>query len=188
MTERSYLTQKDVANFGHELLNVAQRAAMHALEPELQRIDRQNAMLGRQLAVERQRGLYAALDRESPGWREVDSDPSWVGWLHGLHALSGLPRQRHLDNAVMRGDAHRVVALFRDFLATRGQRAPQPRQERPTMASGAIYTRPQIAALYAAHRKGAYAGREAEWNALEADFVRAAREGRIIGAKSIAGR
>jgi hypothetical protein len=60
---------------------------------------------------------------------------------------------------------------------------------RSAMVSGkAIYTRPQISGLYAAHRKGAFAGREAEWAQLEADFIRAANEWRIIGAKNVAGR
>jgi len=83
-----------------------------------------------------------------------------------------------------------VIKFFQDYLAERpGQPAPQPGQ-RPSIAidGRAIYTRPQIAQLYEAHRKGAYAGREAEWAQLEADFIRAANEGRVVGAKSVAGR
>jgi hypothetical protein len=34
-------------------------------------------------------------------------------------------------------------------------------------------------ALYAAHRRGAYAGREADWNRQEQDIIRAAAEGRV---------
>jgi len=106
--------------------------------------------------------------------------------------MSALPRQRHLDDAVMRGDAHRVIALFRDYLATRpamGQPAPQPRQGQPAMVSGqTIYTRPQIAELYRLHRQGAYRGHEAEWARQEADIIAAGREGRVVGAKNIAGR
>ena len=37
----------------------------------------------------------------------------------------------------------------------------------------------QIQALYEAHRRGAYAGREAEWARIDADIIAAAREGRI---------
>ena len=40
-----------------------------------------------------------------------------------------------------------------------------------------IYTRAQIAELYAAHRKGAYVGREAEWARQEADIIKAGSEG-----------
>jgi hypothetical protein len=49
--------------------------------------------------------------------------------------------------------------------------------DRPVCA----YTRDQIAQLYAAHRKGHYAGREAEWARQENDIIAAGREGRTLG-------
>jgi hypothetical protein len=48
-------------------------------------------------------------------------------------------------------------------------RRPQPR----------VYSRSEIASLYSAHRRGAYAGREAEWARQEADLIAAGREGRV---------
>ena len=41
------------------------------------------------------------------------------------------------------------------------------------------YTRPQIQQFYDRHRKGGYAGREAEWARQKADIIAAGREGRI---------
>jgi hypothetical protein len=41
------------------------------------------------------------------------------------------------------------------------------------------YSREQIGQLYGAHRKGDFAGREDEWNRIEADIFAAQREGRI---------
>jgi len=99
-----WLTQQDVQDYGPDVLDFAQRAALHALQPELQRVNEQNASLGRQLAVERRRALYQALDQRMPAWRDVDNDPQFIAWLHGIHALTGLPRQRLLDAAVMEGD------------------------------------------------------------------------------------
>jgi hypothetical protein len=58
-------------------------------------------------------------------------------------------------------------------------RAKLPITELPHPASQ--YTRAQIAQIYAAHRKGAYAGREAEWARIDADIIRAAAEGRVLG-------
>jgi hypothetical protein len=46
-------------------------------------------------------------------------------------------------------------------------------------ANGPIYTGAQIAKLYNQHRRGAYAGREAEWARQEDDIIAAGREGRI---------
>jgi hypothetical protein len=44
-----------------------------------------------------------------------------------------------------------------------------------------VYTRTQIAQLYAAHRRGDYAGKEMQWRRQEIDLVRAIREGRVTG-------
>jgi hypothetical protein len=50
------------------------------------------------------------------------------------------------------------------------------------------YTCDQIAQLYAAHRQGAYAGREIEWVRQEIDIFRAQREGRVLGGVTVAGK
>jgi hypothetical protein len=47
----AWLTQKDVDDYGHDVLDLAHRAALHAMTPELQRIDHQNAELRQQLAA-----------------------------------------------------------------------------------------------------------------------------------------
>jgi hypothetical protein len=44
------------------------------------------------------------------------------------------------------------------------------------------YTRSEISALYAAHRRGDYVGKEIQWWRQEIDIVKAAAEGRVIGA------
>lgn len=186
---------KPVRPNGHDVLDLTPRAAMHALGPELQRINGQNEALGQQLAVERHRNLEQALDRALPNWREINQDSWWLAWLHGIHNLTGRPRQQWLDDAVAKGDADRVIRFFRDFLAERAaakqheRAAPAYRGPRPAPLRGKpTYTRAQIAELYAAHRKGAYAGHEAEWARQEQDIIAAGREGRVIGARSVTGR
>ena len=49
-------------------------------------------------------------------------------------------------------------------------------------------TRAQITQLYSLHRRGAYAGREAEWARQEADFYTAQREGRVLGGFDVSGK
>jgi hypothetical protein len=50
-----------------------------------------------------------------------------------------------------------------------------------------VYSRADITAAHRAYMKGAYRGREAEYEALQADIVRAGREGRIVGTLDIDG-
>src|SRR5262249_26758124 len=119
----AWLTQKDVEDYGHDVLDLAQRAALHATASELQRIHDQNEVLRQQLAQEQRRGLYRSLDTMVPNWREIDRDPRWLEWLRGRDVLSGEIRQRLLDEAIARGDARRVINFFQGFLQTRGRGA-----------------------------------------------------------------
>jgi len=191
----NYLTQQDVNEYGNEVVDFAQRAALHALAPDLQRLSDQNAEMRARLSRETQRNLFQTLDRAIPDWRRINADPNWIGWLHGRHELSGLPRQRWLDDAVAQGDAGRVIEIFRGFLQTAAGHREQVRSRQATagprqatVTGRHVYSRPEIARLYAAHLAGAYAGREADWARQEADIIAAGREGRVLNAKSVAGR
>jgi hypothetical protein len=42
--------------------------------------------------------------------------------------------------------------------------------------------------MYEQHRQGAWAGREAEWQKLEYEIIRAGAEGRIVGGVDVAGK
>ncbi|HEX6826825.1 MAG TPA: hypothetical protein VF077_10970 [Nitrospiraceae bacterium] len=205
----SYLTQEDVQNYGTDLVDFAQRAAVHAVAPHLQSIEQQNAELQRQLGVERRRRLDQAVELAVPNYREIDRNPDWHRWLLGIDVLSGRVRQTLLDEAIAAAQAPRVISFFRGFLqeATTGHNgsvshslqanAPRdaaiplaslaaPGRARPATGGDAsvppdrpMYTRALIKQLYEQHRKGAYAGREAEWNRQEADIIAAGREGRV---------
>src|SRR5215472_9757198 len=113
----NYLTQRDVDDYGYEVLDLAQRAAMHAMTPELQRIEHQNAELRQQLAQDRRRGLYQTLDSSLSNWREIDNSPQWRRWLLVSDPLNGRSRQALLTEAIDRGDITRVLAFFRSYLA-----------------------------------------------------------------------
>ena len=177
----AWLTQKDVDDYGHDVLDLAQRAAMHAVTPELQRINAQ-------LAAEQRRGLYQSLDTMVPNWREIDNSPQWRQWLTDPHELSGHTRQQWLNDAMARGDAARVASFFRGFLAEAGQ---SPQRQSPPQAGtigggGRIYTRAEIDRLHAWRRNRITrsggrlpAEEEAAWARQEADIIAAARDGRI---------
>src|SRR4051794_8833899 len=96
----TWLTQNDVQNYGSELLDVAQRSALHAVAPHLQQLEQSNAALRQQLAKEARRNLDAAVERAIPNYREVDSDPRWHNWLLQTDPLTGVPRQQILNDAI----------------------------------------------------------------------------------------
>src|SRR5215831_16394315 len=130
-------------------------------------------------AAAQRRRLEQAFDRAVPDWRTINQDPWWHAWLAMTHLYSELSRGWHLDNAAARGDADSVIAFYRDFLQWRPRRTPPPAGPAPTGKH--VYSRSEILRLHEQHRKGAYAGREAEWARIENDIIAAGREGRIIG-------
>jgi hypothetical protein len=137
--------------------------------------------------VAQRRELELALDAQVPNWREILTTPDWIGWVVGTHLYSEFSRQHHLDAAVASGNVYSVAQFFKDFIAQRNATQPSPAPPPPQWGYRAmprdkpVYSRDDITNASRAFMKGAYKGREAEYEALQAEFVRAGAEGRIIG-------
>jgi len=146
------------------------------------------------LALEQRRTLEAALDREIPDWKTISNSSQWVAWLCSTHLYSELSRQHYLNSAVASGNVHLVAQFFKDFIAQRNATQPRPAPSPPQWGYQAssrdkpIYSRDDIINASRAYMKGAYRGREAEYEALQADIIRAAREGRISDAPQPKGK
>jgi len=212
-TPKYYLTEKDVQDYGSDVLDLAQRAAKHAIAPDLVRMEEENIKLRQQIAEDRRRALYQTLDAQIPGWKEIDNSIRWRQWLLLPDLYSGRIRQQLLNDAIQAADAVRVSSFFRGFLAEEAatghlEPPPQPRptpqvpprepaiplaslaapgrprpasggDQPPSLADGPTYTRADITAAHKAYMKGAYKGREAEYEALQKEFIRAQQEGRL---------
>jgi hypothetical protein len=184
----NYLTRDDANHFGHDLLDVTQRAALQAVSPYLQQLEQSNNDLRRQLSKEARHRMDQQVEAAVPNFREIDRDPRWHRWLLERDVLAGRQRQTLLNDAIARGSASRAIEFFRRFQQEQGASAytgsytqTAPTFSRRSSSSGPTYTRDQIKQLYELHRKGEFAGREAEWNRIEADIFRAQREGRVAG-------
>jgi hypothetical protein len=175
----NWLTHQDVDNYGPELIDVTQRAALHAVTPHLQKIAEDNLMLHNRLAAEARRSLDLRVERAVPNYREIDRMPEWHRWLLGIDTLSGRVRQLLLNEAISSGSEARIAAFFRKFQQEAGGAQAQASGRTRAPVGQRTYTRAQIAALYEAHRKGHYANREAEWQRIEADIFDAQKTGRI---------
>ena len=184
----SYLTLEDERNFGPELLDVATRAARHALAPELQRLHNETQALQEQLGEQAHKNLEQALDRLVPNWRAINADERFHQWLRGIHEPSGRLRQELLDSAVARNDARRASMFIHEFLAAANQppaaqasqRPPRRTRTRTTADGRPIYTRDQISHMWQRRRQGRV--NDADWARWEHEIIAAGREGRIVGA------
>src|SRR5262245_26474712 len=181
----SYLTQRDVDNFGPELLDVAQLAARHTMEPELQRLHDENQLLQDQLNVATKTAIDRELDAAVPNWRQINSDERFNRWLLLPDTYSGVIRDRLLKDAAAAGIAARVANFFRGYLAQAGA-ASTNTAVRSTSGSKPTYARSQITQMAAMRRRGEIGDKE--WARWEHELIRAGREGRIQGALDLAGR
>jgi hypothetical protein len=154
------------------------------MAPHLQNLKQQSAKLQRQLAKEARHRLDQQVEAAVPDFREVDRNPRWHRWLLGIDEYTGRVRQLLLNDAVASGSVARVKAFFEGFRRAEragGTPATAVNSRRSAPSAKPVYTRERIGELYEQHRKGAYAGREAEWARQEADIFAAQREGRVQG-------
>jgi HEAT repeat protein len=186
----NYLTNEDLHNFGPEMLDLAQRAALHAVAPNLQGLEQQNADLREQVARATKRSLDQELERAVPNWREVNRDPRFIAWLAEPDTFSARTRKDLIDEATARGDSVAVVAFFRAFLQEAGasqapgqggvrDAVPAGGRRYEPQPSGRIYTRAEVARLMDPRRRGKKT--DVEWARLQNEIITAGREGRIVG-------
>jgi hypothetical protein len=184
----NYLTNEDLANFGPEMLDLAQRASLHAVAPHLQELGQQNAELHARLMRETKRNLDAALEHAVPNWREINRNPAFIAWLGEADTFSARRRKDLIDDATARGDSRAIVAFFQGFLqeAGAGQSSEQMRDAVPAagrryepQSPGRIYTRAEVARLLDPRRRGKKS--DVEWERLQREIIAAGREGRILG-------
>lgn len=203
------ITDEDRANYGDELIDLARRAALSTVTPELEKLRADNAQLTQRVQTTGKRELFAELDRQLPTWRQINGDRNFKLWLRLPNVYTGQIRQNMLNAAVNGAQAPKVLALFKDFLSeasAAGQLAPAaqveqlpaphvpaldletlaaPGRARPASgdsqvpAAKPIYSRAQISKFYDDSRKGLYAGRQAEYDQMQNDLTVAQREGRI---------
>jgi hypothetical protein len=116
MTQQ-YLTQQDVNDYGAELLDVSQRAALNVISPYLQQLQADNADLRARQARDARRALDERVAKAVPNYKDFDRDSRWHSWLSGIDLMSGRMRQQLLDEAIQAGDTRRVVGFFKKFEA-----------------------------------------------------------------------
>ena len=181
----TYLTEQDLRDYGSDLIDVTQRAALHALSPELQEIRQQNAELQRRLAQEQRHRLDQQIERALPDFRERDRDPRWHEWLRGTDILSGRVRQQLLNEATASGNPERVLAFFRSYQREAGGTRMLLRRH----LAGQGLRRPASPAIPASRSanctrrtaKAHMSARDQEWARIENDIFAAQREGRVQG-------
>ena len=170
------LFREDYQSYGPELIDMTQRAAREALQPELDQIKQRQWDLAQREQRLRNQSIFDRLDQALPGWRQVNTSDGFKQWLNQQEEYSGRRAHDLLIEGFQNGEFSRVLAFFTSYLAAIGQapatqaQAPAARQQPPARqptGSRADLIK-QLDKLYSDARRGFYNGREAEKNALEA--------------------
>ena len=186
----SYLTTEDERNFGPEMLDLAMRAAQHAVGPELQQLREENRELQDQLNSATKMTIDRELDAAVPDWRQINADERFHRWLLMPEPYSGIIRDRLLKDAVAAANAQRVVSIFQGYLreagaAEQAPAGPAPRRAARAPSGQRIYDRSEITRMWNLRRQGKID--DQAWLRWEHELCRASREGRVRAALNIDG-
>jgi len=203
---KTQVTDKDVEDFGPELLDVIRRQAEVVAEERLIEVNAENARLREQLmGVADRQGMsdrqvfFGQLASLVPDYEDVNLDQGFMDWLAEVDPLSGLPRQAYLNDAFERMDAQRTATLFNSYKqAVSPPQIPTPtaparngleRHVAPTTARSTtvvppaaqtkIWTSAEVERFYKDCTSGKYAGRDAERAQTEIEIDAAMVSGRV---------
>lgn len=206
------ITDEEAADYGSDFLTVVGKKAREELAPLIKRLNDENAELRRRLdgvSTHMQQGsmeqMHAAMDKEVPKWREMNTDPGFLEWLGLPDPYSGAIRHDMLKEAYSRGNAARTIAFFKGYLSEEAAVAPANAEPDTTgdvipkvplqnlaapgrakaAAAGQLppekpfISRKQITEFYADVAQGKYRGRDKDKAIKEAEIFAAQNEGRI---------
>lgn len=201
--QRSLVTDKDVEDFGGDLVDLIGRKAADVVNAKMSRLEAENAQLREELgSVSEQQGearrdvYFSNLERLVPDYRELNVDPDFLEWLAEVDTMSGQPRQNFLNNAFESYDVDRTAVLFNSFkdltaVAAKPKVVPKElqRQVAPgtskassvatTNANERIWKMSEIDRFYRDVARGNYKGNDAEQARIEAEIDLAVLEGRL---------
>jgi hypothetical protein len=131
------VTQKEVDDYGADLIDVIKRAAQEAVLPLLAplatsmgqvqaRVETTEKETSRQFLAR----MHGNMDAAVPGWNDINKDPNFIAWTKRNDIYSGLNRQEMLQKAWYAGDSNRVAAFFQGFLAEEAATDPAAAQAR----------------------------------------------------------
>ena len=162
---RQLLTEEEINEYGPEFVDVVRRAAAEVATPlyeEIQNLRGQMGQVQTETANVFMTRMNATIGGLVPDWRAINQHPAFIRWVGLPEVYSGVIRQRLMQEAWNNGDAQRVAAFFRAFLAEEaavdprgtGQGGPQrpaayvspPAPARPTLDQFAAPGRAQSGA------------------------------------------
>ena len=138
--------QKEIEEYGQELMDVVGRRAQEVYEPilaqlaqELQQVKRQVGGVQNSVVFDARVQMYKDLAQEVPNWEQINNSPQFAHWLDQIDPISHQARRSFLNAAHNNNLTGQVVDIFRGFLSTLAPNGPANGQGQ-TPGNGAGYS------------------------------------------------
>lgn len=196
----------DVANLLVKLTEKAAAITSQKVNDAVNAVNSQVQSVQEFQAVSRTQGFWDVVNRDLPQWETIRDDPGFAVWLAEQDPFAGVARGALLQDALQRLDAPRVLKFYTGYSAGSSappQPSPTPNPTPPPTVPGAALVAPPsgtraaptpsapnnippitkayIQQVYTDAARGAYEGREKEFNAIEARINRAVSKGEVVG-------
>jgi len=183
---------EEVAEFGEPLVDLIRRAAREEVQgkdAEIAELRRKLEQVSGTATANVEVSFYDRLAMAVPDWQSINDDPEFHAWLGEVDELTGFQRQEILSQAEEKRDADRVARFFKAFkkvhqdksaastASLEAQVAPEPTRTPEAPKGKKLWTRAEIAAFYAADRRGEYT--EEQSAAIDSEIQLAIRENRV---------
>ena len=183
---------EEVSEFGEPLVDLMRRAAREELQTkdgEIKELTKKLDSLMGTATANVEVSFYDRLAMQAPDWQTINDDPEFHTWLGEYDELTGVQRQDILSQAEEKRDADRVARFFKAFKKVQQDRsadsssslesqvAPEATRTPEAPRGKKLWTRGEIAAFYAADRRGAYTEEQAA--AIDSEIQLAIREQRV---------
>jgi len=144
-TPSKHITEKDVSDYGEDMVEFARRVSREEIAPLAQavqmlmsRIDQVQTVVpvvknvAESQAKSAHEAFYERLTARIPDWRSVNENTKFHNWLLDVDPLSGLQRQTLLTDAHNNLDLNRVANIFDMGKEALGLATPVQSQASPT--------------------------------------------------------
>jgi hypothetical protein len=105
--------------FGEDLVKFTRDMAQAEADRRIAELKQSQQQVEQRLVQSENDRFFAQMDAAVPGWRDIDNDPAWLGWLQEYDPLLGAPRQAAIEQGVQNRDLNRLVHMFNLFLGAR---------------------------------------------------------------------
>ncbi len=188
----SLISTEDREKYGDDLLDVIKRAAQEQVaskDSEIAELKRQLETVTTTTAKSADVSFYDQLGNMVPDWVTINADDQFLKWLDEYDEFTGRTRQDLLSDAEQSRDANRVAKFFTSWKASQSthatntqralesQVAPDSNRVVSPPTGKRMFSRGEIAAFYAAARRGEVSAKEMV--AMEAEIHSATLDGRI---------